>query len=108
MTKTGQKFCADGSFTGENCNGVVDGVDVCAHVGLGSTTINVCDLISGHSSNGSRLVQHGDSGGPVYVTVPGGVARSGIISAGNIDPGQAGNQILFSDLRYVCTTLGRC
>lgn len=114
MTKTGLHFCADGSFTGENCNGVVDAVDICVNLAnADKTTTHTCDLISGHSSNGSRLVQHGDSGGPVYVTVPGGVARSGIISAGiisagNIGTGQPGNQIYFTDLKYVCTAFARC
>ena len=104
----GAPFCTDGSFTGENCKGVVDSANICANVLDNGTTIRVCNLISGHSTDGSRLVQHGDSGGPVYARVTGGVARSGIISAGNVDTGQAGNQVLFTDLGVLCQAYTKC
>jgi hypothetical protein len=107
-TQKGQRFCTNGSFTGENCNGIVDAVGVCVKVDDDGTLVTVCNLISGHSENGSRLSQHGDSGGPVYVHVTGGVQRSGIISAGNIGPGQAGNHVWFTDLKVLCVTYGRC
>jgi hypothetical protein len=73
----GAPFCADGALTGENCKGVVDGSNVCANINDNGTIVTVCNLTSGHSSDGSRLVQHGDSGGPVYLKVTGGVGRSG-------------------------------
>ena len=104
----GAPFCADGALTGENCKGVVDGSNVCANINDNGTIVTVCNLTSGHSSDGSRLVQHGDSGGPVYVKVTGGVGRSGIISAGNVDSGQPGNHLLFTDLQVVCQTLTQC
>jgi hypothetical protein len=104
----GAPFCADGALTGEKCKGVVDASNVCANINDNGTIVTVCNLTSGHSSDGSRLVQHGDSGGPVYVKVTGGVGRSGIISAGNVDSGQPGNHLLFTDLQVVCQTLTQC
>jgi hypothetical protein len=66
--------------------------------------VTVCNLTSGHSSDGSRLVQHGDSGGRMYVRVTGGVGPSGNISAGNVDSGQPGNHLLFTELQVGCQT----
>lgn len=104
----GAPFCTDGSFTGEKCKGVVDSANICANENDNGTTVRVCNLISGHSTDGSRLVQHGDSGGPVYAKVTGGVARSGIINAGNVASGQAGNQVYFTDLGVICQTYTKC
>ncbi|HEV7647648.1 MAG TPA: hypothetical protein VGP26_05760 [Actinophytocola sp.] len=95
-------------MTGENCKRVVDGSNVCANINDNGTIVTVCNLTSGHSGDGSRLVQHDDSGGPVYVKVTGGVGRSGIISAGTVDSGQPGNHLLFPDLQVVCRTLTQC
>ena len=82
--------------------------NVCANINDNGTIVTVCNLTSGHSSDGSRLVQHGDSGGPVYVKVTRDVGRSGIISAGNVDAGQPGNHLLFTDLQVVCQVLTQC
>jgi hypothetical protein len=100
----GARVCADGSFTGENCTGVVDSINVCANIIDGTTTFRVCGLDVAHSSNGSRLVQHGDSGGAVYSYDPthSNVQPEGLISAGNIAPGQPGNQMLFTDILQIC------
>ncbi|MEV4601807.1 hypothetical protein AB0K15_30935 [Amycolatopsis sp. NPDC049253] len=101
-TISGSSFCTDGSFTGENCSGIIDIVQGCALI----ENFTVCGIDTGYSSNGSRLVQHGDSGGPVEVhDTTGGLIVLGVISAGNVgdetNPGP-GNNVLFSDAQFVC------
>lgn len=83
-------FCDDGVLTGENCTGVVDASSVRANINDNGTIETVCNVTSGHSSDGRRLVQHGDSSGPAYVKDTGAVGNSGIIGAGNVDSGQPG------------------
>jgi hypothetical protein len=87
----GEKICADGSFTGENCHGVVRSVNGCANVNDPELhkVFRICGLA--YATAASRLVQQGDSGGPVYhYTVPptaknggGEISLAGTITAGN-------------------------
>jgi hypothetical protein len=79
------KVCSDGSFTGQNCAGVVKTNNTCINVSHGKAVVRVCSIASARSSNGSRMVQSGDSGGPVYQNVTGGVLAEGIISAQSDD-----------------------
>jgi hypothetical protein len=104
ISLNGATVCADGSFTGENCRGVVDATNLCANIVDGTTTLRVCGLDSAHSSDGSRLVQPGDSGGPVYSYDPthSNVQPTGVVSAGNVGAGQPGNQMLFTDILQLC------
>lgn len=111
----GEPVCADGSFTGESCNGTVFSTDGCESIAYDDAghSYNVCHLDYA-ASLGSRLVQHGDSGGPV-MAFDGGNDQSGInvgvISAGNVgtdaDPGP-GTEMEFTDGGAICAFSGEC
>jgi hypothetical protein len=74
--------CSNGSFTGQNCAGQVRAVNSCVQVREDAdTVIRACGMASAASTNGTRMVQAGDSGGPVYRRVTGGVEAEGVISA---------------------------
>jgi hypothetical protein len=64
----GAMYCVNGYRTGQNCNAVVDAIDVCRGLNDNGTEVNVCDLDEAESYNDSVLVQPGDSGGPVYTS----------------------------------------
>jgi len=104
----GGNVCTDGSFTGWNCEGVIQVNDLCANVVEGTETVHVCGLDKATSAS-SVIVQAGDSGGPVVtpVTVCGApsdyyVATVGIISARN----DAGKTVLFTDALEVGSRFG--
>ncbi len=84
----GQDICSDGSFTGENCNGIVTETNACLELNDAEDGIvRVCDQALTRSEKG-RIVQHGDSGGPVYNRNvlegdPHTVVALGIISGGS-------------------------
>ncbi|MGH7068445.1 MAG: hypothetical protein ACREFO_00325 [Acetobacteraceae bacterium] len=87
--------CADGSFTGKSCNGLVQNPDECAKISDGGTTVRVCDLA--YATSDHRLSQPGDSGGPVWAqnTIsPPQFPACGLISAGN----NSGTELYFSDM----------
>ncbi|MHA6758064.1 trypsin-like serine protease [Streptacidiphilus sp. PAMC 29251] len=99
----GGAFCSDGSVTGENCSGIIDSCDVKADYGSAGVAYHMC---SAHSSSNSRLMDHGDSGGPV---VSGNMLQHGILSGGNIGngPGQGpGNNIYFTPWIAVSNMIG--
>jgi hypothetical protein len=73
----GSTICFSGSFSGENCTGVVSARDICYRFSDGITT---CHL---SKATGTGLSQGGDSGGPVYKYVSGGVAAAGMIIGGD-------------------------
>jgi hypothetical protein len=100
----GQGVCFDGSFTNENCSGIIDTVGACADIfdPESNTFTHVCGLDFAHSSNGSRMCQQGDSGGPVYQRVPNGVKAAGIISATNT----AGTTCAFADINIFDADFG--
>lgn len=87
-----ETYCSDGSFTGQNCTARVAAVNACLNVAdeTGHTTY-ICGLAIATSTNSSRLVQPGDSGGPVYDSPTSGIAK-GIISAGN----SSGTEVSFT------------
>lgn len=99
-TAGGGTFCSDGSFTGYSCGAVVTstGYNVCANISDNGTTVNVCHLDIANANH--RIVQPGDSGGPVLYPEPrspGHVLVVGTVSAGN----SSGTQLLFSDVGYL-------
>jgi len=75
----GESICTDGSFTYQNCTGVVDRVNFCRVVG---GVLYECNLEEAYSSNGSTLGQPGDSGGPVYYHSGSGVVVTGFVTGG--------------------------
>lgn len=99
----GESVCFDGSFTLENCEGVITTADGCFIVGTpGGGTVRTCH--QDETTSGSRIVQSGDSGGPVYIYLgvpPTSLSALGLITAGN----QAGTIALFSRLTYVLNAL---
>jgi hypothetical protein len=60
----GESICADGSFTLQSCGGIVKSTDVCGVFGDEGSKVRICDLA--YATAKKRLVQSGDSGGPVY------------------------------------------
>jgi hypothetical protein len=78
----------------------------------GTTTFSVCNQDFAGNPNGIRLVQHGDSGGPVLAHDGGFVtAAIGVISGGNVgsdsNPGP-GTDVNFTDGGDVCAISGWC
>jgi hypothetical protein len=59
----GTVVCTDGVVNGQNCNAEVIAIHICVTYIDGQT---VCDLNEVTSTNGSWIIQRGDSGGPVY------------------------------------------
>jgi hypothetical protein len=63
----GGKYCTGGIVTLQNCSAVVSAIDICAYVGTTNQPLTyVCYLDQASSSNSTKIVQPGDSGGPVY------------------------------------------
>lgn len=97
-------ICADGSFTGQNCTGGVAAVNISEplYEGITGQTFTVEHLDEVVSSNSSRLVQAGDSGGPCYKNESTGVKAVGIISGGN----SSGEELFMSDMSWMTSTSG--
>ncbi len=84
LPSVGEGLCTDGSFTGQNCYAKVHATNACLNLADNGTVYYVCNQLLLQSTNGSVIVQPGDSGGPVYThngTQPQLVAE-GIISGG--------------------------
>ncbi|WP_177235228.1 S1 family peptidase [Streptomyces sp. MUSC 14] len=96
----GERSCSDGSFTGQNCSGTISAADVCENINDDGTIFKVCNLDIAKS--GTRLVQSGDSGGPVYLANGHTVHPQGVISAGSTN----GLELDFSDMGFVDITMG--
>lgn len=100
----GQPVCVDGSFTGENCAGVVTAPNqsVIINTDQGPVTVTFADEANTTvTGNGSRLCQAGDSGGSVYSTKGAPVTAFGTIFACNegtpANPGP-GNDVWYADI----------
>lgn len=103
----GQTVCADGAVTLENCNGVIGQTDMCVQYEGGPY---VCHLNEADSTNG-RLVNHGDSGGPVYNALCCGGSYAGavgIISGGNVANGGDGTTMFYTPVVPWLTTAPFC
>jgi hypothetical protein len=97
-------ICADGSFTGENCNGSTSAVNVEKTFELpNGDMILVKHLDEVVSVNSTRLVQPGDSGGPVYIYSGGGISARGTIVGGTSD----GVVMYMTDMRWLRKLLER-
>lgn len=107
-----EPICTDGSFTGESCNGTIDMTEGCVdQLDDSGTTFLVCNQDFAVSS-GARLVQHGDSGGPVFAADNGFISPSlGVISGGNVGTVKApgpGDEMNFTDGGDICNFSGEC
>lgn len=84
-SRAGDNVCSNGSFTGYKCNARVIATNLC----INADGVRVCGVTQAETYDGSRLVNHSDSGGPVLIN---GTARgaqvTGIISAMSGDNGQ--------------------
>lgn len=76
----GQSVCTNGSFSGYSCHGAtVKAVNTCINAEGISL---ICGLDRASSSDGSAIVQHGDSGGPMLTgSLSAGAQVGGVISA---------------------------
>ena len=85
-SRAGDNVCSNGSVTGYKCNARVLATNICINV---ENNVRICGITSAETYDGSRLVNHGDSGGPVLIN---GTARgaqvTGIISAMGGNNGQ--------------------
>jgi hypothetical protein len=95
------RICADGSFTQENCSGVTAAVNISVKFDENGHKIVVKHLDEVISKNSSRLVQAGDSGGPVYKYVTGGVSARGIIIGG----AEAGIEMWMANMKWLRSAL---
>ncbi|HEY5224888.1 MAG TPA: hypothetical protein VIJ18_17800 [Microbacteriaceae bacterium] len=88
----GSSICTDGSFTGHTCGATVASVNTCANINDNGTNFVVCGLDIANAN--VRVVQAGDSGGPVLTGETSTSTQiAGSISAGSSD----GLQVLFTD-----------
>lgn len=94
--QAGNGFCSDGSYTQENCHGVIQSCGNKVQYSDGTVAYDMC---IGTSNDGSRLSQHGDSGGPIISGSP--MVARGIISGGN-----EGNTIFFTPWEAVNRLVG--
>lgn len=86
----GQELCSDGSFTDEACSVRISAINACLDLSDedGNLT-HVCNQALGDAIGSGIIVQHGDSGGPVYdlSADPNVVLACGIISGGDTTTG---------------------
>lgn len=91
----GDAVCAAGAARGTHCGTVYDDSD---YANVGGVSVNVIQV---SAPSGSIMAGHGDSGGPVYKSVSGGVQARGIVlgpdeaysetySCGSVAPWAAG------------------
>ncbi len=92
---SGLRVCTDGSFTGQNCNGVVQSTEQCVYIYPYTT----CHLTLATAS--SQLCQGGDSGGPVYTAYGTGLEAYGLIESSIPD----GTQCYYSEIHDVVSAL---
>lgn len=104
----GEVVCSDGSFTGENCTAEIQQINICVNVSdpNAGTVTYVCGEDRAVSTNGTRLTQPGDSGGPVYVYTNLGPLADGIISAGTNELNPGGATVWFTDVVQAISTFG--
>jgi hypothetical protein len=100
----GQSVCSDGSFTGENCGVRIGAINSCLNLNDNGTVVKVCNQAQGDATGPSYpIVQHGDSGGPVYKLAanPNYTLAAGIISGGN----DAGTHMNFTQFTNFTSTV---
>lgn len=99
----GDSICADGSFTNESCNGYIYGVDACLDLlDDEGNIVHVCNQALAEA-RGDRLVQAGDSGGPVYnYNDQLRLTAQGIISGGTDD----GMELNLTQMHNALSTFG--
>jgi hypothetical protein len=106
----GDTTCADGSFTGENCTAKISATNTCQSVydDITNATVYICGLDVATSTNGTRVCQPGDSGGPVYRYTGQGVAvnADGIISACTNELNPGGKTVYFTDIVRMLSIFG--
>jgi len=93
----GSHVCTDGSFTGYACGATVTSTNVCANISDNGTIVTVCGLDVADAP--TKVVQSGDSGGPVVIQATGGVQLAGTISA----QANSGTRVLFTDVNQLQT-----
>jgi hypothetical protein len=108
--------CVDGSFTGENCNGIVTAANQSVIVNDNGTNVTVwyADQVSTVSTDGSRVCNLGDSGGPVYTRTgtTSGVATvnavGSVVSCNVGTPSQPGpgNTVWLADISVMVPLMG--
>ena len=89
--RKGAAVCTSGAATGDTCAAVRRQSDICVRFGDGITT---CHLTRAVSTDGSPLVEPGDSGGPVYT---GRTYAVGMAVGGNED----GTELLYHPVGYL-------
>lgn len=100
----GNSICADGSFTRENCSAKISAINACVNLNDNGTIVKVCNQALADSTSG-RIVQHGDSGGPVlrHTSTLDQVVGVGLISGGNTENGLHMN---FTQIQNFSSTFG--
>jgi hypothetical protein len=100
----GNSVCSDGSVTKENCSATISAINACLNLNDNGTIVQVCNQALADSTSG-RIVQHGDSGGPVlrHTTTFEEVVGVGLISGGNTDNGLHMN---FTQIQNFSSTFG--
>jgi hypothetical protein len=94
----GMTVCFDGAFTLDNCSGIVQAIDQCVYI----APYTSCSQTRAVSTNGTRMCDYGDSGGPTYVPNALGATAYGLIKAGNL----AGTNCYYSELLPAMNGLG--
>jgi hypothetical protein len=88
LVTKGQSVCVDGSQHGEICGVTVGDQDICRNF-PNTSPPNTCHLTRVEKS-GTIIIGGGDSGGPVFARVTGGVSAVGIIVAKPTDNASVG------------------
>ncbi|MDI6102454.1 hypothetical protein QLQ12_27925 [Actinoplanes sp. NEAU-A12] len=99
----GNSVCSDGSFTKKNCSATISAINACLNLNDNGTIVRVCDQALADSTSG-RIVQHGDSGGPVlrHTTTFEEAVGVELISGGNDN----GRHMNFTQIQDFSSTFG--
>jgi len=92
--QVGTIVCFNGARTGEKCNARISSMNSCQATDQFTVT---CKLITVKSTDGNRIAQRGDSGGPVYRKMSNLMLPEGIIVAGN----GAGTTVFYHSIKTV-------
>lgn len=92
----GSSICVDGAYTGEVCGVRIISTNSCYY--LLDDGIVMCGLTTAQSP--SRAIQHGDSGGPVYAHVNGGLSAYGMLVGGD----STGTRLIYTPVQNVMAT----
>lgn len=99
----GNTICSDGSVTKENCSATISAINACLNLNDSGTVVRVCNQALADSTSG-RIVQHGDSGGPVlrHTSTLDQVVGVGLISGGSDN----GLHLNFTQIQNFASTFG--